>query len=120
MLRCSRVQLRHTVSPSWLRRNRSFQFSPYRSVFPRNRDYSEQSDATQSDPSTVHGLSFPAKLTISLVAGSILLTFHYVILTERERQERCLRGRIDELQNENVELKKQLRDAERALFLGKK
>mmetsp|Transcript_90420 Transcript_90420/g.281513 ORF Transcript_90420/g.281513 Transcript_90420/m.281513 type:complete len:82 (-) Transcript_90420:61-306(-) len=59
------------------------------------------------------------KVLALAVAGTTLLGFHYVLITERERREQDLRQRIQSLHEEVGDLKAQLKEERRAHFLGR-
>eukprot|EP00747_Dinoflagellata_sp_TGD_P207709 gnl/TRDRNA2_/TRDRNA2_81251_c0_seq2.p1 gnl/TRDRNA2_/TRDRNA2_81251_c0~~gnl/TRDRNA2_/TRDRNA2_81251_c0_seq2.p1 ORF type:complete len:133 (+),score=20.79 gnl/TRDRNA2_/TRDRNA2_81251_c0_seq2:36-401(+) len=59
-----------------------------------------------------------AKIAAGTCAVFGLLGFHSIIIGERDRKERELRQRIEDLHTEARELKEQLREAERARFQG--
>mmetsp|Transcript_31981 Transcript_31981/g.71875 ORF Transcript_31981/g.71875 Transcript_31981/m.71875 type:complete len:104 (+) Transcript_31981:59-370(+) len=60
-----------------------------------------------------------AKVGGGLTAAGLLLIFHYMILTQREQQDKMYREKIQTLTDEVLILKTHLREVERARFKGK-
>mmetsp|Transcript_57764 Transcript_57764/g.169021 ORF Transcript_57764/g.169021 Transcript_57764/m.169021 type:complete len:81 (-) Transcript_57764:51-293(-) len=65
------------------------------------------------------GAGRAGKAAALALGGALLFSFHYVLLTERERREQDLRQRIQSLREENAELRAELKEERRAEFLGR-
>eukprot|EP00933_Yihiella_yeosuensis_P052226 TRINITY_DN5024_c1_g2_i1.p1 TRINITY_DN5024_c1_g2~~TRINITY_DN5024_c1_g2_i1.p1 ORF type:complete len:124 (+),score=35.05 TRINITY_DN5024_c1_g2_i1:28-399(+) len=65
------------------------------------------------------GLPSWVKVTGGLAGAGLLLTFHFMMISQRQQQEAHFREKIAALQEEVSDLKSKLREAEKARFRRK-
>eukprot|EP00439_Symbiodinium_sp_Y106_P046115 s4185_g5.t2 len=79
------------------------------------RALSSEPSASPAAPPATSG----AKVAGAAAGAVLLVMFHAVLVTQREQQDRMYREKIESLQEEVLQLKSYLREAERARFKGR-